>query len=71
MYKLVLVLHILPYVQSVEDHVLKRLDRLENMQKVLISTVRYQRGQIQHLEDTIELLQEVQFQITFKLGINN
>lgn len=47
------------YVCSMEAQILRRLDKLENMQKVLISTVRYQRGQIQHLEDEIELLQQV------------
>jgi len=59
MYKYVYILHILRYVHGIEDQVLQRLDRLENMQKVLISTVRYQRGQIQHLEDEIELIQQV------------
>ena len=44
---------------ALEQELLKRLDKLENMQKVLISTVRYQRGQIQHLEDDIDLIKKV------------
>ena len=57
---LVLVFFKFREVIAIEDVILKRLDKMENMQKVLISTVRYQRGQIQHLQDQIEILQQVQ-----------
>jgi hypothetical protein len=56
--KLVSVL-ILGCLAVTDENVLRRLDKLENMQKVLISTVRYQRGQIQHFEDKVVLLEQV------------